>query len=89
MALWFFLNLQKQKGITNIIKASLEVSFFFFFFFLSFFFFFKGPTLKKKLEVPGLGVKSERWLPACASVTARLDLSRICKLQQLSATMGP
>ena len=32
------------------------------------------------MEVSGLGVKSELWLPAHATVTAMQDLSHICDL---------
>ena len=47
--------------------------------FFSFFFFFLGLYLWY-MEVPGLGVESELWLPAYATATEAWDLSCICGL---------
>ena len=50
----------------------------------SFFFFsFLGPHLRH-MEIPGLGVQSERLLPTYTTATAAPDLSHICELHYSS-----
>ena len=57
--------------------------FIFFYFFIFIFFVFLGPH-PWHVEVPRQGVESELQLPAYATATAMLDLSRVCDLHHKS-----
>ena len=41
------------------------------------------------MQVPGPGVELELWLPVYTTATAMRDLSHVCDLRQLTATLDP
>ena len=78
-SLWLFP--KKLQLSSEMIPITTDFPYFLFFFF--FFFIFLGPH-PWHMEVPRLGVDSELQLPACATATATLDLSRVCDLHHSS-----